>query len=131
MRGFDSEALDFRAASESVRLSALWRGATWNRCVSSAGTRAGSWIVAGSANVSSSHGAADVTVTDIRVQPTALRLLNTHLAVGGALPLGYSAADGSHSYMYGTPPNGNTDQTDRGGARGRPLAAPVLVRRWI
>jgi outer membrane protein W len=66
----------------------------------------GSWIIGGSAGLSSSHDeSTDQTATSVRVSPTGLVFVRPRLAIGGALTLGYSSSSSASFSTYGLGPS--------------------------
>jgi outer membrane protein W len=66
----------------------------------------GSWIISGSAALSSHHDeTTDQNQTSIRLSPTGLLFIRPRLAIGGALALGYSSASNASFSTYGIGPS--------------------------
>jgi hypothetical protein len=66
----------------------------------------GSWIIGGSAGLSSNHDdATDQTATSVRLSPTGLIFVRPRLAIGGALTLGYSSSSNASFKTYGLGPS--------------------------
>lgn len=65
----------------------------------------GEWLVAGSATLSRTHDqTVDATTTSAGLQPTGLRFVTPHVAVGGTVLLSYSSFSFGHSASYGLGP---------------------------
>jgi len=65
----------------------------------------GSWLIGGSAALTRSH--VDVnnsTTTHAALDPTGLYFINSHLAVGGTINLGYDEFPNGHATTYGIGP---------------------------
>ena len=66
----------------------------------------GSWIIGGSAGLSSNHDeSSDQTATSVRLSPTGLVFVRPRLAIGGALSLGYSSSSNASFKTYGLGPS--------------------------
>ena len=66
----------------------------------------GSWIISGSAALSSNHDeTTDQTRTSVSLSPTGLLFIRPRLAIGGALALGYSSAPNASFSTYGIGPS--------------------------
>ena len=66
----------------------------------------GSWIISGSAGLSSNHDeTTDQTQTSVRLSPTGLLFVRPRLAIGGAATLGYSSAPNTSFSTFGIGPS--------------------------
>ena len=66
----------------------------------------GSWIISGSAGLSSNHDeSTDQTATSVRLSPTGLRFVRPRLAIGGTLALGYSSTTNASFSYFGIGPS--------------------------
>jgi hypothetical protein len=66
----------------------------------------GSWIISGSAGLSSNHDeTTDQTATSVRLSPTGLMFVRPRLAIGGALALGYTSTKNASYSTYGLGPS--------------------------
>jgi outer membrane protein W len=87
----------------------------------------GSWIISGSAGLSSHHDeTSDRTTTSLRFAPAGMLFVLPRLAIGATLPLSYSSDDGGHATSFGIGPSARYYFGDQAGKLFPFLGASVL-----
>ena len=91
----------------------------------------GAWIVSGTAGLTRSHveGIFDDDRTSFWLQPTGLRFIGSHLAVGGSVSLGYNSGSGGSAFAYGVGPSARYYFTGPG-PEWLPFVSATISPQW-